>query len=94
MGLVETTTNIGSGDRIRRSDDRGGRVFSANARVTRAEQGELEAGAKREGKALSEWAREVLLDKARGGPTVAAASMLAAVWSHAEERHSLHRSRR
>jgi hypothetical protein len=37
----------------------------ANARVTRAEQQELAAAAKSEGKALSEWAREVLLREAR-----------------------------
>ena len=37
----------------------------ANARVTHAEQKELEAAAKGEGKALSEWAREVLLREAR-----------------------------
>ena len=37
----------------------------ANARVTRAEQAELTAVARSQGKALSEWAREVLLREAR-----------------------------
>ena len=44
----------------------------ANARVTKDEQIELAAAAKREGKALSEWAREVLLERARGGANTAA----------------------
>lgn len=41
----------------------------ANARVTAAEKMELTAAAKAEGKALSEWSREVLLREARSGCT-------------------------
>ena len=37
----------------------------ANSRVTQDEQKELERAARAEGKALSEWAREVLLREAR-----------------------------
>jgi uncharacterized protein (DUF1778 family) len=37
----------------------------ANARVTADEQQELHAAARAEGKALSEWAREILLREAR-----------------------------
>ena len=44
----------------------------ANARVTRDEQKELAAAARAEGKALSEWAREVLLERARNGKAEAA----------------------
>jgi hypothetical protein len=53
--------------RIRRSHGRGSRDCVANTRVTREEQRELEAAAAREGKALSEWGREVLLREARKG---------------------------
>ena len=41
----------------------------ASVKVTKDEHKELEAAAKRDGKALSEWAREVLLEKARTAPT-------------------------
>ena len=52
--------------RLRRSSGRGARVFSASAKLTREEHNELEAAAKANGKALSEWAREALLKAARG----------------------------
>ncbi len=69
MHSAEATTDLGIADRVRRSGGRRGRVISTNAKVTRDEHDELEAAAKREGKALGEWAREVLLEKARSGPT-------------------------
>jgi hypothetical protein len=40
-------------------------MYVASAKVTRQEQMELEQTARAEGKALSEWAREVLLREAR-----------------------------
>ena len=59
--------SLGLDNRIRRSHGRGSRDCVANTRVTREEQKELEAAAAREGKALSEWGREVLLGEARKG---------------------------
>jgi hypothetical protein len=53
------------GERITRSKGRRRRDCMANARVTQAEQDELAGVAKEQGKALSEWAREVLLREAR-----------------------------
>ncbi len=50
---------------LRRSQGRTSRKIVASAKVTEAERGELDAAAKAEGKALSEWAREVLLREAR-----------------------------
>jgi len=52
-------------DRLARSKGRSSRNRVANSRVTEGEQKELEAAAKAEGKALSEWARETLLREAR-----------------------------
>ena len=52
-------------ERLHRSRGRGSRSSTANARVTREEQEELENFAKASGKTLSEWAREVLLREAR-----------------------------
>jgi hypothetical protein len=43
-------------------------VHVAQARVTLPEQKELEDAARREGKALSEWARDVLLREVRRSP--------------------------
>lgn len=51
--------------RLRRSPGRLGRNQNANARVNETELKELEAAASGEGKALSEWARDVLLREAR-----------------------------
>jgi uncharacterized protein (DUF1778 family) len=51
--------------RLARSTGRAGRDRMANARVTADEQRELHDAARAEGKALSEWAREILLREAR-----------------------------
>jgi len=51
--------------RLSRSKGRPPRVHVAQARVTRPEHRELEDAARKEGKALSEWARDVLLREAR-----------------------------
>ena len=72
MEALQQKQGLGIEDRLRRSRGRSGRVVPATAKVSRDEHQELEAAAKREGKALSEWAREVLLDKARTGPNGAA----------------------
>ena len=54
--------------RLSRSKGRLARVHVAQARVTLPEQKALEDAARREGKALSEWARDVLLREARRSP--------------------------
>lgn len=64
--------DLGITARLSRSGTRTSRDQMANARVTRDEQRELIEAARADGKALSEWAREVLLDRARGGPNTAA----------------------
>lgn len=51
--------------RLSRSRSRLPRVHVAQARVTQSEHHDLEEAARREGKALSEWARDVLLREAR-----------------------------
>lgn len=53
--------------RLSRSKGRLARVHVAQARVTQPEQRELDEAARKEGKALSEWARDVLLREARRG---------------------------
>ncbi len=61
-----TGVGIDLANRLRRSRGRSSRTVVASTKVTLAEQGELEGAAGAEGKALSEWAREVLLREARG----------------------------
>ena len=61
--------DLGIAGRIRRSRGRGARVLPATSKVSREEMNELEAAAGREGKALGEWGREVLLEAARGSQT-------------------------
>lgn len=65
MEATELTRDLGIADRITRSKGRSSRNRMANSRVTQDEQKELERAARAEGKALSEWAREVLLREAR-----------------------------
>lgn len=69
MEHVKQPSDLGIPGRIRRSQGRLARNAIASVKVSKDEHVELEAAAKREGKALSEWAREVLLEKARTGPT-------------------------
>jgi hypothetical protein len=64
-----TEKDLGIAGRIRRSHGRGARVVAAMSKVTREEREELEAAAKRAGKALGEWGRETLLRAAREGQT-------------------------
>lgn len=65
MDEANGTNPIDFETRFRRSRGRGGRTFSATAKVTREEHNELEAAAKEEGKALGEWSRDALLASAR-----------------------------
>lgn len=60
-----SVTEIDFEARTSRSHGRVGRTHVASAKVTRSELTELEQSAHREGKALSEWARDVLLRTAR-----------------------------
>ena len=65
MESTPQITNSSIGTRLSRSKGRLARVHVAQARVTQPERQELEAAARRESKALSEWARDVLLRQAR-----------------------------
>jgi hypothetical protein len=65
MNSTKPTNPLNLEERLTRSRGRSSRNRMANARVTEAEQEELAAVAKSAGKALSEWAREVLLREAR-----------------------------
>ena len=67
MQEPETTSDLGISDRLRRTRGRPGRRTVASTKVTLREHEELETAAKREGKVLSEWAREALLEHARKG---------------------------
>ena len=69
MSDKEQVKDLGIGARIRRSQGRLARNAIASVKVTRDEQREIEAAAQHEGKAVSEWAREVLLEHARAAPT-------------------------
>jgi len=59
------TKTLNLDERLRRSLGRSPRNRIANARVTEEERVELEAAAGAQGKALGEWARDVLLQSAR-----------------------------
>ncbi len=65
MQVTNTARPIDFETQLRRSQGRTSRKIVASAKVTEAERGELDAAAKAEGKALSEWARDVLLREAR-----------------------------
>ena len=60
------TEPVNFDDHLHRSIGRKSRAFVASAKVTRAEQAELETAARMLGLSLSEWARAVLLRAARG----------------------------
>jgi hypothetical protein len=68
MEAQKQIANVGIEARLSRSKGRLARVHVAQARVTQPEQRELDDAARREGKALSEWARDVLLREARRSP--------------------------
>jgi len=62
--LSTTETNLFE-SRFQRSRGRSPRTYSANVKLTKDEHAELDARAQSEKKALSEWARDVLLKEAR-----------------------------
>jgi hypothetical protein len=66
MGAATAGDSLNLDARLSRSRGRSSRTYVASAKVTKAEQRELEMAAQMTGKALSEWAREVLLREARG----------------------------
>jgi hypothetical protein len=64
--MQQPAATINFEDNLRRARGRTARNHIASARVTKAEQDELETAARSQGKALSEWCRETLLAAARG----------------------------
>ena len=70
MQLIGTGGTIDLATRLRRSPGRSGRKCVASAKLTESERGELDPAAKGDGKALSEWEREVLLREARSRRTL------------------------
>ena len=65
MDSMMSTRPVPFADRLSRAQGRKARRYSATAKMTREELDELEATAKNHGRALGEWAREVLLSEAR-----------------------------
>ena len=63
--MQATAEQIAFNDNLRRARGRTSRNYIASARVTKTEQNELETAARVQGKALSEWCREILLAAAR-----------------------------
>jgi len=61
MSLTVSPVSLDLSTRLRRSRGRSGRVFSINSKLTEPELRLLENVAAENGKAVSEWAREVLL---------------------------------
>jgi hypothetical protein len=66
MQIETAREGIPIADRQSRAQGRKARRHSATAKLTHDEHQQLEKAAKGEGKALSEWCREVLLAAARG----------------------------
>ncbi len=64
--MQQTAATINFEDDLSRARGRTARNYIASARVTKAEQNELETAARSQRKALSEWCRETLLTAARG----------------------------
>ena len=78
MSLKESPLSLDLSTRLRRSRGRSGRVFSINSKLTEPELRLLENVAAENGKAVSEWAREVLLEAAqRTGPDVVLVELVA-----------------
>lgn len=72
MKSEKDSRNSGLVARMTRSRSRTGRTKNANARLTAEELDSVIGAAKREGKAVGEWSREVLLAGARAEDTKAA----------------------
>ena len=78
MSLTASPVSLDLSTRLRRSRGRSGRVFSINSKLTEPELRLLENAAAENGKAVSEWAREVLLEAAqRTGPDVVLVELVA-----------------
>ena len=78
MSLTASPVCLDLSTRLRRSRGRSGRVFSINSKLTEPELRLLENTAAENGKAVSEWAREVLLEAAqRTGPDVVLVELVA-----------------
>ena len=78
MSLTESPVSLDLSTRLRRSRGRSGRVFSINSKLTEPELRLLKNVAAENGKAVSEWAREVLLEAAqRTGPDVILVELVA-----------------
>lgn len=60
-----TTGDLGIAQRLSRFKSGSSRTKTVGARLTDSEEDELIAAAQREGRNISEWAREVLLQEAR-----------------------------
>ena len=78
MSLTASPVSFDLSTRLRRSRGRSGRVFSINSKLTEPELRLLENAAANNGKAVSEWAREVLIETAqRTGPDVILVELVA-----------------
>jgi hypothetical protein len=78
MSLTASPVSFDLSTRLRRSRGRSGRVFSINSKLTEPELRLLENAAAQNGKAISEWAREVLIEAAqRTGPDVILVELVA-----------------
>jgi predicted glycosyltransferase len=78
MGLIASPASLDLSTRLSRSRGRSGRVFSINSKLTEPELRLLENAAANNGKAVSEWAREVLIETAqRTGPDVILVELVA-----------------
>ena len=89
MQVQTDTRPVQFADRISRAQGRKARRYSATAKMTRDELNELEATAKKDGRALGEWARETLLAASRNETitpvfteTIAIRQLLNAVLRH------------
>ena len=78
MTLPATASGIDFETSLRRSRGKTGRVFSVNSKLTEQELRDLEKASAQQGKSVSEWAREVLIDAARQtGPDVVLVELVA-----------------
>lgn len=78
MAHITTPNALAPESRLRRSRGRGARASCVSSRVTEEELRCLEKVAADNGKAVSEWAREVLLEAARRtGPDVVLVELVA-----------------
>ena len=78
MPLVSTPNLLAPGSRPRRSRGRSARASCVSSRVTEEELRCLEKAAADNGKAVSEWAREILIEAAqRTGPDVVLVELVA-----------------